>query len=168
MIHSYFPIGGMLAMFAIVTGFMFITSKVAVWLRASAAALAVVLAVGIWLNATSLIGFPVNGEPQDSGVVIGLLPDKHNNVVYAWVFQEDGPRAYQMPYGSKEGQELMQAMQRAKASGGVVTIKKKGKKGSAESRNSKDEGRSGGGSPIQSDSTIPVEITVIPLLPAKE
>lgn len=165
MTHSYFPIGAMLAAFALMVGFMFITSRVSVAIRAGAAALAAGLAIAVWLNAMALMGYAVAAYPKDSGIVMSVMPDRVHGFVYAWVLQADGPRAYQMPFTSSEGQKLLEAMKKA-GPGGIVTIR-----GARDGKGDK-AGNVKGGHAVNDmsggDPAASIEINVVPLLPPKD
>lgn len=177
MIEHYLPIGSALAAFAILTGTMFITSQVPVYVRVGASALAVVFAIMIWLNATALLGYPVAAYPKQ-GTVISMLPDKPHGLLYVWVLESSGLRAYQIPYESGEAGELMEAGRKAKETGGVVRIRPKGKDGDGgEGRQgngrqgtgqNRGHGHGGGNSDLQGDDTLDVDIDVVPLLPEKD
>jgi len=170
MIHNYFPIGSMLACFALLIGAMFITSRISVFVRAGASVASVALAIMIWINAMALIGFPTNGEPHDTGTVLDVLGDKPHGYIYAWVLEANGPRAYRMPWDSKEGQALLRATQKARDEGGTVSIgpKKNGRPGKGKQGDNSDSKDGTGSSPLEGDNDgVEVEINVVPVLPEK-
>lgn len=90
----YVTFGLTLAAFSLVTAWMFISSRVPVWVRALAAATAAGLALLLWTQAITLVGFPLPGEPPDKSTIIAFMIDDNN--VYLWVLDKDGhtPRSY--------------------------------------------------------------------------
>ena len=93
----YITFGLTLGAFSLVTAWMFISSRVPVWVRALAAAIAAVLALLLWTQAIMLVGLPLPGVPPDNSTIIDFLVE--DTVVYLWVLDRDGhtPRSYKLP-----------------------------------------------------------------------
>ncbi len=93
----YLTIGTTLTAFSLLTAWMFISSRVPVWVRALAAASAAALAVALWMQAIELLGYPAPGEPPDNSTIIAWMVD--GPTVYLWVVDKYGPepRSYKLP-----------------------------------------------------------------------
>jgi len=92
----YITFGLTLAAFSLLVSWMFISSRVPVWLRALAAATAAALALMLWTQAITLVGLPLPGEPPDNSTIIDFIVD--DTIVYLWVLDKDGhtPRSYKL------------------------------------------------------------------------
>src|SRR5271156_4248212 len=98
MTHDYLVIGGLLSGFALLIAWMFMTSRVPVIVRIFSSAIAVVFAICIWLNATTLMCYGFPAKPHGPVPVLGILDDKAHGFIYVWVEERAGPRAYQIVY----------------------------------------------------------------------
>lgn len=166
---SYTYIGLMLAALALVSAWMFVSSKHPVALRIGAASVVAALAVAVWLNVTMVLGFAVNGMPPDGSIVYSIVDAKSQGSIYLWIADKSGPRGYRLPYSEELARDLLKAERDAQDEGGVMTLhlRKKGvgKPGyGLPDKNGKD-GKNPG-APIAGGDWA-VEIDVVPLLPPK-
>ena len=167
MMSDYFTIGGMLSGFAVLVAWMFITSRVTIIVRIFASAVAVILGISIWLNATTLMGYAVAAVPYGRMPVLGIFDDKEHGFIYVWVEEEAGPRAYQVIYSSGLAKKLLLGKERAEEEGGQMVLR--GKSGSR-GKPGKAGGNTTGSSDdsLESQDSLSLEIDVIPILPPKD
>ena len=157
MMQNYFAIGGLLAGFGILMAWMFITSRVPVFIRIGASAVAVIFAVSIWLNSTALMGFPVHGFPREGDAVAFSLIDRDHEAIYLWIEENEAPRIYMLPWDSDTARALLKAQQKALDENGRMVFRLRPNDGAG--------GRFG--SSLHSESA-PIEIDVVPVLPPKD
>ena len=123
MTHDYLVIGGLLSGFALLIAWMFITSRVPAIVRIFSSAVAVIFAISIWLNATTLMGYAVPAEPHGAVSVLGILDDKEHGFIYVWVEERAGPRAYQIVYNSSLAKKLQQGKRQVDEEGGQIVLR---------------------------------------------
>jgi hypothetical protein len=191
MMNTYLYLGGLLTAICLLAGGMFISAKVHYLVKVALAAFVVALSVYAWSVAVAVLGYPVNGYPQDGSIMLSVGIDKKQNAIYFWIREKDGPRAYKVPYSEGLGQQLAEAQAKAAASHGIMVFhsKKKGKGGQGNSQGGDGDGEGGdgvngaasgqgklgtkakgyGAAPgFDDDSAIMVTIDVIPSIPAKD
>jgi hypothetical protein len=172
MSKDYFIVGGLLSGFALLVAWMFITSRVPVIVRIFTSVVAVIFAISIWLNATSLTGYAVAAKPHGRVPVLGIFGDKEHDLIYVWVEETGGPRAYQIPYSSELAKKLMQGKKRVEEEGGQMVLQEQ--KGSSGGGHNGQFGRPEGRDNVASDDSLQgldsleLDIDVIPVLPAKD
>lgn len=123
----YIAFGIALSLFSILVAWMFISSRVRVSTRIAASLVAVALAVVMWLQASSFLGYPINGEPNDGDVIIDFIVLKPN--IYLWVLDSNavrtlsgGPRAYNLAYTKPKAEALFKARQAAGDLDGILVF----------------------------------------------
>jgi hypothetical protein len=167
---GYTYIGLMLAAMAVVSAWMFVSSKHPVTLRVIAASIVAVLAVTVWLNVTAVLGFAINGVPPDGAVVYSIVDAKREGSIYLWIADKSGPRGYRLPYSEGLARDLLRGEHDAQDNGGlmILHIHKKGTGKPGGGGNSDQEIKDGKnpGVPIAGGDWS-VEIDVVPLLPPK-
>lgn len=125
--NHYFAFGGSVAAFSLLIAWMFISSRVAVWVRAVIAVVAVTLALVVWLQVTALLGYAVNGEPRDGSRLIAFVLARP--LIYLWALEDWVPRSYVIPYGEGAAKELFDAQREAARSNGRMVYHRHGAPG---------------------------------------
>lgn len=157
-------IGAAVVLWALLSGWMFVVSRRHLSLRLFGAVVVLSLAFLIWLNLTSLLGYAVHREPTGRVMLVGMVDARAEGLIYLWVREADGPRAYAVPYSEALAGELLEAEAQRKAAGGGVIMIRFGHQGTRHGDGHAGQGSQNG---LGHDHAPPVTITVIPTLPGK-
>jgi hypothetical protein len=119
--QHYIAFGITLAALCILVAWMFITSKVSVWTRVSASAVAVCLALCMWWQVTAFLGYATTSQPSDGAVILSFAVLKP--VIYLWVMEPAGPRGYILAYRKARAEALFEHMHRAQEDNGFLVFR---------------------------------------------
>ena len=122
--QHYIAFGITLAALCILVAWMFITSKVSVWTRVSASAVAVCLALCMWWQVTAFLGYATTSQPSDGAVILSFAVLKP--VIYLWVMEPAGRAAISSRTGRRERKRCLSictARKRTTASWFSVTLR---------------------------------------------
>jgi hypothetical protein len=156
MTQSYFLIGSLMAGFALLLAFMFITSRVPVWMRAFVAAIGVGCAILIWINSTALMGYPVKAIPHEGDTILDIHVDDEAKAIYLLVEEGRVPRLHQILFNLKLANDLIDAQLHATQTNGRLVFHRGGTGSDRNSSSSLSYGADGD------------YVEVVPVLPEKQ
>lgn len=163
-------VGVLLAIWALISGWMFVVSQRPLLERILGAGVVLACAVGIWLNFITLLGYPVQQWPH-KGQLAGMVDDRSGGWIYLWVRNNGEPRAFRVPYSDELAKDLIAAqMKLQQAGGGRIDINDLGEDGAGNGKAKQGRGRNDHGvSKLHgSDHGSHLHFIVIPALPPKD
>jgi hypothetical protein len=145
---EYITIGVILAVIALLAGWMFVTSHVHYSLKLIATAIIVGLSIYNWTLFTSIMAYPINDLPPDGVTIITMIPLKAKGVDYLWVTDPNdlkhGPKGYAIPHHDHEARRIQQALEQARVQGGSVIYHRPKGKGKGKDGEGEGEGEGNG------------------------
>ena len=115
-LDPYTLIGIIFALMSLGSAWMFIATRYHYLVKIVAISLVVAGTIFCWSSVYALIGFSIQGYPEDGSVVLAFNPDKPHDVIDMWVRDKIAGKArgYVFPYDDKLLKALKEGSEKAK------------------------------------------------------